>query len=1002
MAEVDSLEIRISASSEQAAQSIDKLITSMTNLKTALKGGIGGAQFKNLANNLRELGDAAKNVEGSIGALAKAAKAVERLSSIGKVRIPKGIGDGIRNVGLAAEMVTPQAVENLDNMTRSLQRLSNVDLKGVGSALRGVRTSTREAVQPKVSGTAPFETSTKGMSRFGALIGSDWKDLLRGRFKINVDDSALKKVGELAKTAWNHLKALGQKIRLKIEAATIDKLKEKLKGVQTIFRSLGRIAFYRAIRSAIKAVTQAFQEGLENARAFSEGLSNAVDGRIAVAMDSLSAHSMTMKNQLGAAFGSLLTALAPIISALIGLITSLATAITQLMAAFTGGTFLKARDVSGDLAKNMKAGGGAAKEWKNQLMGFDEINRLEDQNGGGGGGGSSGLNAADMFDVVPIDKAVKDFVDNLKDAFLNGKWDEVGKVLGTKINEIFDSVEWDAVGQKIGYWVDGIIKSFYYFLKEVDFGQIGSYIAELINAALEKIDLTFLGGLLIRKFTAAIEFFAGLLGTLNWTLIGEKIGDFLKGALDEATEWMGQWSWEKIGEKINEKLTSFLDGFDEVGVAEAINRFVEKAVQAAKDLFTGVGLHDIVQKISDELSGFLDALSPSSKNVLLAILGVGLISGVLQALSTVVSGVKLLIDGLPFLKFVAMAALVAAGIYDIVSGFKEWNETGELSKDTFAKILEGAGFLSLAIGLMTGNVWGVLVGGVVIAVAEIIKHWDEIVAWWHNTTFYQSVVETWDSIKKSFSDAKTDLSNDWDNLKKTFTDKKNTVVEFVVNLKDTADEWWMNLQTWWKAKVGAVEDFVTNVKDDSSEWWQNVGIWWENKKTDALEFKVKIADTAAEWWSNVKGWWDSISASGLWTVLSIKLPTVSVTWEDWFSVFGANIQYPVFHVSWNAKGGIVDGATLFGAGEAGAEAIIPLERNTEWIAKVAADLNEQQQKQPNYQSGNDNDDVIDAIFSVGAQIVGAIAENSASGEIDWRTVASRVTKYQNQMARAGA
>lgn len=37
-----------------------------------------------------------------------------------------------------------------------------------------------------------------------------------------------------------------------------------------------------------------------------------------------------------------------------------------------------------------------------------------------------------------------------------------------------------------------------------------------------------------------------------------------------------------------------------------------------------------------------------------------------------------------------------------------------------------------------------------------------------------------------------------------------------------------------------------------------------------------------------------------------------------------------------AKGGIVDGATTFIAGEHGKEAVIPLENNTEWLDKMAS------------------------------------------------------------------
>ena len=49
------------------------------------------------------------------------------------------------------------------------------------------------------------------------------------------------------------------------------------------------------------------------------------------------------------------------------------------------------------------------------------------------------------------------------------------------------------------------------------------------------------------------------------------------------------------------------------------------------------------------------------------------------------------------------------------------------------------------------------------------------------------------------------------------------------------------------------------------------------------------------------------------------------------------------HISFAAHGGIVDAAALFGTtvvGEAGAEAILPLEHNTEWMDTLADRLAE--------------------------------------------------------------
>ena len=55
---------------------------------------------------------------------------------------------------------------------------------------------------------------------------------------------------------------------------------------------------------------------------------------------------------------------------------------------------------------------------------------------------------------------------------------------------------------------------------------------------------------------------------------------------------------------------------------------------------------------------------------------------------------------------------------------------------------------------------------------------------------------------------------------------------------------------------------------------------------------------------------------------------------------------PTFGISWYERGGVFDKPTIFGAGsgfagigEAGAEAVVPLEHNTQWLDKIAERLN---------------------------------------------------------------
>ena len=180
--------------------------------------------------------------------------------------------------------------------------------------------------------------------------------------------------------------------------------KNATKHTNQLFSSIKRIAMYRLLRTALKEVGQAFNEGLKNAYHFSKG----IGGTLAESMDNLATKSLTMKNQLGAAFGNLLTALAPILLQIINLVRQAAQAIAALFSALGGGDYLIATDVAQEWDKAT----GAAKKYKNTILGFDEINRLDDETGGGGG---SAVDFAKMFEKGELPAWAQWIKDNLEE-----------------------------------------------------------------------------------------------------------------------------------------------------------------------------------------------------------------------------------------------------------------------------------------------------------------------------------------------------------------------------------------------------------------------------------------------------------------------------------------------------------------------------------------------------------------------------------------------------------
>jgi hypothetical protein len=78
----------------------------------------------------------------------------------------------------------------------------------------------------------------------------------------------------------------------------------------------------------------------------------------------------------------------------------------------------------------------------------------------------------------------------------------------------------------------------------------------------------------------------------------------------------------------------------------------------------------------------------------------------------------------------------------------------------------------------------------------------------------------------------------------------------------------------------------------------------------------------------------------------IKLPHFSVKPKGWKIGDLLEGSIPKLGIDWYAKGGVFEKPTVFGmngnkamvGGEAGAEAIVPLEKNTKWLDKIADKL----------------------------------------------------------------
>ena len=140
---------------------------------------------------------------------------------------------------------------------------------------------------------------------------------------------------------------------------------------------------------------------------------------------------------------------------------------------------------------------------------------------------------------------------------------------------------------------------------------------------------------------------------------------------------------------------------------------------------------------------------------------------------------------------------------------------------------------------------------------------------------------------------------------------------------------------------------------------------WNNVKTVITNTINSARDSVKNAINTMKGFFKFT-----WSLPPIKLPHFSISGS--FSLNPPSV--PHFSISWFKQGGVFDMPTLFGfgngkiggLGEDGAEAIVPLENNTQWLDRIAERLGEKIGNNP-------------VVLEVDGKVFGQIACDSING-----------------------
>lgn len=209
--------------------------------------------------------------------------------------------------------------------------------------------------------------------------------------------------------------------------------------------------------------------------------------------------------------------------------------------------------------------------------------------------------------------------------------------------------------------------------------------------------------------------------------------------------------------------------------------------------------------------------------------------------------------------------------------------------------------------------------------------WEAIKAVWNvATSFFKAI---WDSIAKIFSVVKNVLTGNWRDAWEGIKGIVNTWADFFKNI-------WNNI----KNVFGAVKDFFKNtfnaawtaVKNVFSNWGSFFGGLWDTIKNKFSSLGANIANAIG---GAVKSGINGVISMIENTINSaINLINGAIDLINMIPGVGigrlGNVRLPRL-----ARGGVLDdGPRTVVAGEDGAEAIVPLEKNTKWIKLVAAQL----------------------------------------------------------------
>lgn len=345
--------------------------------------------------------------------------------------------------------------------------------------------------------------------------------------------------------------------------------------------------------------------------------------------------------------------------------------------------------------------------------------------------------------------------------------------------------------------------------------------------------------------------------------------------------------------------------------AAELNPLIEDGGETYKnvaDTMSKYGLDFVDQETLDKANQFNDELDTMKMigSVAIAQVGSELAAYLAPALEKVVDWIGKLANWLSTLSPEVLTVIgIVAGVVAAIAPVLII--VGKLAM-AISSIMSLASTLGVTIGAIAGPI-GIAIAAIaaIIAIGVLLyKNWDTIKA---------KAIAIWNAIKTFFTTTlnsiKTTFTNVWNGIKTTLMTVWNAIKTFISNgvngWKNILSSAWNSIKSTASTAWNAIKSAITRPIQTALATVKGI----VNRLKNLFPLKVgKI-------FSN------------------LKLPHFSVSGSPPFGIGGKGTK-PSISVSWYANGGIFDSASLIGVGEAGPEAVVPLDRFWDEIANSNA------------------------------------------------------------------